>query len=184
MHIRPLNIQGSFEITLAPRGDNRGYFMRAYDKKIFEENNLVTSWVQENQSYSKEKYTLRGMHFQKPPHAETKLVRAIAGVVFDAFVDLRKSSPTYGKWEAVTLDAAKHNMVYIPKGCAHGYLTLSEDSIVMYKVDAAYAPDAEGGVMWNDPDVAINWPIPKGTALTQSDKDKVWPAFKALGAQF
>lgn len=178
MNIRPLQIHGAFEITLAPKGDTRGYFMRTYDRKIFEENKLVTGWVQENQSYSKEKFTLRGMHFQKPPHAETKLVRAVQGMVFDAFVDLRRSSPTYGKWGAVTLDAAKHNMVYIPKGCAHGYLTLSEDSVVTYKVDSAYAPEAEGGVMWNDPDVGIDWPLLPDVTLIQSDKDKLWLPLK------
>ncbi|CAN5544594.1 dTDP-4-dehydrorhamnose 3,5-epimerase [soil metagenome] len=158
MEIRPLRLDGTFEITLKPNGDARGYFMRSYDRLIFENAGLQTDWVQENQSLSRAPHTIRGLHYQRPPHAETKLVRVVCGAVLDVFVDLRRDSATYGQWDSVELAADRHNMAYIPRGFAHGFCTLTEEAVVQYKVDNAYAPDHENGILWNDPTIAINWP--------------------------
>lgn len=183
MKIDPIAaVDGAFEITLRPIDDPRGYFMRTYDRDIFREHGLRTDWLQENQSANHERGILRGLHFQAPPHAETKLVRALAGAVQDVFVDLRKSSPTYGGVAVVELSAARHNAVYIPRGCAHAYLTLTEESVVAYKVDSVYAPQAEGGLIWNDPDLAVPWAL--NGEPTLSDKDRRWPAFADFDPPF
>jgi dTDP-4-dehydrorhamnose 3,5-epimerase len=181
MHIQPLRLPGTYEITLAPRKDDRGYFMRVYDETIFRDHGLQTTWVQENQSRSTRKHTVRGLHFQAPPHAETKLVRVTRGAIFDVFVDLRRQSDTYGQWDAVELTAEKHNMVYIPKGFAHGFCSLTEDVIVIYRVDAYYAPAAEGGLFWQDPDVGIQWPT---TDVSLSEKDSKQPLLRDLASPF
>lgn len=181
MHIQPLRLPGTYEITLAPRKDDRGYFMRVYDETIFRDHGLQTTWVQENQSRSTRKHTVRGLHFQAPPHAETKLVRVTRGAIFDVFVDLRRQSDTYGQWDAVELTAEKHNMVYIPKGFAHGFCSLTEDVIVIYRVDAYYAPAAEGGLFWQDPNVGIQWPT---TDVSLSEKDSKQPLLRDLASPF
>ncbi len=183
MEIRSLIIDGAYEITLKPIVDKRGYFMRTYDKGIFAENGLQTEWLQENQSANHQKGILRGLHFQAPPFAETKLVRSILGRVLDVFVDIRKSSPSYGVYCAVELDAEKQNMVYIPKGCAHAYLTLTDETIVAYKVDSVYAPDSEGGLIWNDPTLKINWSM-ETADLIISDKDLKWPSWDSFETPF
>lgn len=159
MQIKPLKLQGTYEIILAPRQDDRGYFMRTYDREIFAQHGLNTEWLQENQSMSQHKGVIRGLHFQKPPHTETKLVRAMLGRVWDVFVDLRKNSATYGQWDAVELSAETQNCVYIPKGFAHGFCTLTDMAAVFYKVDAMYCPEAEGGIVWNDESLAIPWAV-------------------------
>jgi dTDP-4-dehydrorhamnose 3,5-epimerase len=181
MHIQPLRLPGTYEITLAPRKDDRGYFMRVYDETIFRDHGLQTTWVQENQSRSTRKHTVRGLHFQAPPHAETKLVRVTRGAIFDVFVDLRRQSDTYGQWDAVELTEEKHNMVYIPKGFAHGFCSLTEDVIVIYRVDAYYAPAAEGGLFWQDPNVGIQWPT---TDVSLSEKDSKQPLLHDLASPF
>jgi len=159
MEIRPLRLFGAFEIVLRPKQDQRGYFMRAYDESLFCSHSLNSSWVQENEAVSLKKGVIRGLHFQRPPHAEVKLVRVVQGAVLDAFVDLRRTSPTYGQWETVELSAENHRAVYIPKGFAHGYCTLTDSSVVLYKVDTPYAPDSEGGLLWKDQDLAIPWSV-------------------------
>ena len=159
MEIRPLKLEGSFEILLNPKMDNRGYFMRSYDRHIFEKHGLQTNWVQENESLSKNQNVIRGLHFLNPPHTETKFVRVIEGKIFDVFVDLRKDSKTYGQWDSIEISAEKHNAVYIPKGFAHGFLTLSEIVIVQYKVDNFYAAEADNGIRWNDADLNIDWKV-------------------------
>ncbi|NOH01920.1 MAG: dTDP-4-dehydrorhamnose 3,5-epimerase [Chloroflexi bacterium] len=159
MDIKPLRLQGCYEIRLTPRRDERGYFMRTFDREIFLRNGLTANWLQENQSMSLRKGTLRGLHFQKLPHAETKLVRALSGAVLDVFADLRSDSPTFGQWEAVELSAEAFNYVYIPKGFAHGFCSLTENAIVHYHVDACYAPEAEGGIRWDDETLKIDWPV-------------------------
>ena len=181
MRIDPLKLPGTFEIHFEPRSDERGYFMRVYDEAIFRDAGLQTVWVQENQSRTLSKHTIRGMHFQRPPHSETKLVRAIAGIVLDVFVDLRKDSPTYGLWDAVELAAERHNAVYIPRGFAHGFCTLTEDCTVQYKVDNAYAPNAEGGLRWDDPTLAIAWPTDSPHLST---KDAAHPLFDHFESPF
>jgi len=172
MKIKPLQLEGCFEILLEPHFDWRGYFMRTYDQETFRAHGLTTDWVQENQSLTLEYGTIRGLHFQIPPFSETKLVRALLGSVMDVFVDLRKDSPTFRQWASVELSDSKFNLVYIPKGFAHGFCALSQNSIVSYHVDACYAPHAEGGLNWNDGDIKIEWPI---SAPKVSDKDLALP---------
>ena len=145
MKIERLKLKGTYEITLAPINDKRGYFMRAYDKNIFEEHNLINEWVQENQSLSTNNGIIRGLHFQKPPYSETKLIRVIQGSILDVFVDLRRSSPTYGKWDSIKLSSENQKAVYIPKGFAHGFCTLESPALVFYKVDSLYTPESEDG---------------------------------------
>lgn len=181
MEIKPLGLNGIYEITFDPKRDDRGYFTRLYDEMIFAEKNLTTRWVQENQSLSIYKGTIRGLHFQRPPHAETKLVRVAAGAILDVFVDLRKGSETYGQWDAIELSDEKLNMVYIPRGFAHGFCSLTERVLVIYKVDHAYTPEAEGGIRWNDDTLNIQWPT-KTPVI--SDKDKILPSISDFVSLF
>ena len=161
-------IKGVYEIEVKKYGDNRGYFMETYKKKDFDEAGLVYDFIQDNQSKSK-KGVLRGLHFQKQ-YPQAKLVRCIEGEVFDVCVDLRKDSPTYGKWEAVVLSAEKGNQFMIPKGFAHGFLVLSESATFCYKCDELYRPEDEGGVMWNDQSIDIKWPACDCVVLSEKDE--------------
>lgn len=170
MKITPLNIDGAFEIDFNPIEDERGFFMRTYDENFFTINGIHRQWVQENHSCSLKKGILRGMHFQFPPHDETKVVRVVNGKIFDVLVDLRKNSPTFGRWESLELSAENKKMLYIPKGCAHGFCTLSDSCDVLYKVDNFYHPEAEGSILWNDPDVGIHWPF-RNPMLSEKDKN-------------
>lgn len=177
MKIAPRRLAGTFEITLAAHEDERGHFMRWYDAGLFAAAGLPTAWVQANESASR-RGVVRGLHFQRPPHTESKLVRAVRGTVFDAFVDLRRGSPTFGQWDALELSDARRNMVLIPKGFAHGFCVVSVEALVSYLVDAAYAPQAEGGLAWDDPQLAIAWPL-EGQPIV-SAKDRHWPRLAAL----
>lgn len=181
MEMRPLALQGTYEILPGPRHDERGYFMRAYDEAIFRAHGLATSWVQENQSLSARKGLIRGLHFQRPPHAETKLVRVAVGAIWDVFVDLRRHSDTYGQWDALELSAENHKMVYIPKGFAHGFCTLTQQALVLYKVDAYYMPEFEDGLTWNDEALAIQWPV---DSPYLSAKDTKWSSFREFVSPF
>jgi dTDP-4-dehydrorhamnose 3,5-epimerase len=174
--ITRLKIPGSVEVELQARGDERGYFMRTYDEAIFAEHGLPTRWVQMNESLSAHVGTIRGLHFQRPPHTEAKLVRCTRGALLDVFVDLRKDSPTYGQWDSVELRADRHNAVLVPRGCAHGFCSLAPESVVNYMVDNFYSPAAEEGVRWNDPGLAIRWPL--NVEPTISAKDAAWPLFQ------
>lgn len=177
MKIEPRRLAGSFEITAAPHGDERGSFMRWYDAEAFASAGITTAWVQGNESLSR-RGVVRGLHFQRPPHAETKLVRAIVGAVYDVFVDLRRGSATFGQWDAVELSADRYNAVLVPKGFAHGFCALSETAIVSYLVDSPYAPQAECGLAWDDPQLAIPWPL-HGAPIV-SAKDRRWPRLAQL----
>jgi len=159
MIIKELEIKGVYEIQFESITDKRGNFARTFDDKIFSEYDLPTLWVQENHSYSINKNTIRGLHFQFPPHAETKLIRVINGEIYDVFVDLRDKSPTFGKWGSVILSSNNNKMILIPKGFAHGYCTLTNNCEVLYKVDNYYNPHKECGIRWNDPDLNIHFPI-------------------------
>ena len=174
------SIKDVYVIEPKKYGDNRGYFMETYKESSFKEAGLVYNFVQDNQSKSK-KGVLRGLHFQKT-YPQAKLVRCIEGEVFDVCVDLRKDSPTYGKWEGVVLSAEKGNQFMIPRGFAHGFVVLSETATFCYKCDELYHPEDEGGIMWNDPDVGIDWPYKDEPLL--SDKDKVHPALKDCRIKF
>jgi dTDP-4-dehydrorhamnose 3,5-epimerase len=177
--LNSLPLAGTFEVLTEPVEDPRGYFARWYDRDIFAARGLPTEWIQGNES-SSTKNVVRGLHFQRPPFAETKFVRALSGVVFDVMVDLRSESPTFGKWHAVELSSAKRNAVVIPKRFAHGFCVLSDMAVLGYLVDCPYTPAAEGGVAWNDPDLGIPWPL-RGEAIL-SDRDHTLPRLRDLGA--
>ena len=159
-------------------GDHRGYFMETYNQKEFEEASLDMIFVQDNESRSK-KGVLRGLHFQKTK-PQGKLVRVIEGEVFDVAVDLRRSSKTFGQWYGVLLTAENKKQFYVPEGFAHGFVVLSETATFVYKCTQLYDPTDEGGLMWNDPEIGINWQIPEGMEILLSDKDKKNPALKDL----
>ena len=174
------SIKGVYIIEPKKYGDNRGYFMETYKKEDFDKAGLIYDFVQDNQSKSKAG-VLRGLHFQKK-HPQAKLVRCIEGEVFDVCVDLRKNSPTYGKWEGVILSAEKGNQFMVPRGFEHGFVVLSDTATFCYKCVELYHPEDEGGIMWNDSDVGITWPY-KGEPLL-SEKDKVHPSLKESKVEF
>lgn len=172
MEIIEKTLKGAFEIRLKPIKDKRGFFMRAFDDKLFEKAGINNKWVQENHSRSEQKGVIRGLHFQLLPFAETKLLRCIRGKIWDVFVDLREGSSTFGQWDAVELSEENKKMVLIPRGFAHGFCTLTDISEVVYKVDNYYSPEHECGLLWNDPDLNINWPVDK-PILSEKDTKNV-----------
>jgi dTDP-4-dehydrorhamnose 3,5-epimerase len=172
MRISLLDIPGVFEISLNPRIDSRGFFMRTYDMELFKREGLQTAWVQENHSRSEKKGIIRGLHFQIEPFQETKLIRCIRGEVFDVAVDLRKDSAAFGKWVGVLLSEENKKMLYIPRGFAHGFCTMTDISEVIYKVDNFYSPAHERGLRWNDPDLKIEWPI-QDVFLSNKDRNNL-----------
>ncbi len=174
------SIEGVYVIEPKRYGDSRGYFMETYKKSDFDEAGLKYDFIQDNQSKSK-KGVLRGLHFQKT-HPQAKLVRVLEGEVFDVAVDLRRGSPTYGKWEGVVLSAEEGNQFMIPRGFAHGFVVLTETATFAYKCDELYHPGDEGGIMWNDPDIGIEWPY-EGEPLL-SEKDKKHLPLKASKIEF
>lgn len=151
-------------------GDNRGYFMENYSKRDFNDAGLTINFVQDNESKSK-KGVLRGLHFQTK-HTQGKLVRVVKGEVYDVAVDLRAGSPTFGKWEGVLLTEENKRQFYVPEGFAHGFLVLSDEAIFSYKCTDYYAPEYDGGVLWNDPDIGIKWPLDEIGEILLSEKDK------------
>lgn len=179
MEILETDIEGVFLIRLAAREDERGYFMRTYDREIFLQRGLQTQWVQENQSLSVLQGTLRGLHFQRGEAAETKLVRVLSGSVLDVAVDIREGSPTFGRQVSAELSAENRTALYIPRGFAHGFCTLAPNSVVSYKVDNFYNPGLEGGLLWSDPALEIPWPL-TGDPVCISGKDKTWPTLAGL----
>ena len=177
-------IAGLKVIEPAVFGDARGYFMETYNLRDMEEAGLTMNFVQDNQSASR-KGVLRGLHFQIQ-YPQDKLVRVIRGEVFDVAVDLRKGSETFGKWFGVTLSEENKKQFFIPKGFAHGFVVLSDYAEFCYKVTDFYHPNDEGGLLWKDPEIGIDWPMPEGmseTDLTLSEKDKVWGGIKAYVAE-
>ena len=163
-------------------GDSRGYFFESYNEKIMADAGIQTVFRQDNQSSSKYG-VIRGLHFQLNPYSQTKLIRVIEGVIHDVALDLRKGSPTFGKWFGVELSAENKRQLYIPKGFAHGFSVLSEQSTILYKCDNLYNPQSEGGVLYNDPALDIDWKVDAARA-TVSDKDKVLPTFAEVETNF
>lgn len=175
MQVRTTSIAGLVEIFPRVFEDERGAFFESFNEEAFKKAGLPTNFVQDNQSFSK-KGVLRGLHFQKAPFAQGKLVRVISGRVLDVAVDIRPDSPTFGKYEVFELDGKLNNFAYIPEGFAHGFLTL-EDAIFSYKCTNLYDKASESGIIWNDPDLAIDWNIQDPIV---SEKDIILPTFKEL----
>jgi dTDP-4-dehydrorhamnose 3,5-epimerase len=175
MEIIERKIVGTYEIILSPHLDGRGFFMRTFDENIFKDKGINKRWVQENHSRSEMKGIIRGLHFQQPPFSETKLVRCIAGSVLDVFVDLRKGSSTFGQWDSIVLSSENQKMIYIPRGFAHGFCTLTDVSEILYKVDNFYNQDSESGLIWNDSKLGIDWPE---TRPILSEKDSLNMSFE------
>jgi dTDP-4-dehydrorhamnose 3,5-epimerase len=175
MEVRETFIEGLVEIYPRIFKDERGFFLETYNKEAFEKSGIKTVFIQDNQSFST-KGVLRGLHFQKEPFAQAKLVSVISGRVLDVAVDLRKNSPTFGKHVTVVLDAEKRNMLLVPEGFAHGFVAL-EDSVFSYKCSNVYHKESESGIIWNDKDLNIKWGFDNPLV---SDKDIILPTFKDL----
>jgi len=161
MYLKPLKLEGTYEINFKRIGDERGFFMRFYDRQTFVEHKLQTVWEQESVSFNQAKDTIRGLHFQLPPFVEAKIVRVVSGAIWDVFVDLRKGSKTYGHWDALEISAENDRAIYIPKGFAHGFCTLTENVMVEYKIDVPYQVDLARGIRWNDEALSIDWNVEK-----------------------
>lgn len=173
LQVEKTPIEGVLIVTPAVYGDARGYFTETYNERDYAAIGITAKFVQDNQSRSS-RGVLRGLHFQKT-YPQAKLVRVLEGEVFDVAVDLRPDSPTYGQWTGVVLSAENHKQFFVPQGFAHGFLVLSETATFAYKCDDFYHPEDEGGLLWNDPTVGIDWPIAPDMTLLLSDKDKQQP---------
>lgn len=171
--------------VLTPRrhGDRRGYFSETWSARRLADEGMALAFVQDNESLSAKAGTLRGLHYQAPPFAQAKLVRVAMGAIRDVAVDARRGSPTYGRWVAETLSAENGAQLLIPHGFLHGFLTLTDDTLVLYKVDNVYDGSSDGGVRWDDPDIGIDWGV-SGRELTLSDKDRRAPAFREWTSPF
>ena len=165
-------------LILEPKvfGDARGWFMESWSKKKMEDAGIFVDFVQDNHSFSAEKGTLRGLHYQLNPMAQAKLLRVSRGTIFDVAVDIRRGSPTYAKWVGIELSAENHRQLFIPRGFAHGFITLTNDVEVLYKADNLYAPEYDGNIRWDDPEIGVDWPI---TPTVLSDKDANAPLLAA-----
>ena len=176
IHVQPTSIKDLYIIEPQVFGDHRGYFMESYSEQDFKAAGLSMRFVQDNESRSK-RGVLRGLHFQTQ-HTQGKLVRVVEGEVFDVAVDLREGSPTFGKWEGVLLSAENKRQFYVPEGFAHGFLVLSEVATFQYKCTDYYAPEYDGGIKWDDPDIGIEWPLEGIEEVFLSEKDQKQPSFK------
>jgi len=172
-------------LVLIPRrfGDARGWFAETYSTRSFAPALGETVFVQDNQAFSAARGTLRGLHFQRPPEPQAKLVRVLRGSIFDVAVDIRANSPTYGRWVGKTLTADGGEQLFVPRGFAHGYCTLEPDTEVAYKVDGFYSPSCDAGLAWDDPTIGIVWPIAADEVIL-SDKDTTMPAFSGFASPF
>ena len=170
-------------ITTRRFGDARGWFSETYSVTMLASLGVDTAFVQDNQSWSATAGTVRGIHFQRPPHAQAKLVRCVRGSVMDFAVDLRRGSPTYGRYVQALLSRDNGDQLLVPVGFGHAFVTMEPDSEVAYKVSDVYAPGCEGGILWNDPDLAIAWPLPD-TGAVLSDKDKILPSLAQFESPF
>jgi dTDP-4-dehydrorhamnose 3,5-epimerase len=171
-------------IVITPRrlGDDRGWFSETYNARRLAEHGIANNFCQDNQSLTRAPMTLRGLHFQRPPHAQAKLVRCLEGQIFDVAVDIRQASPTFGRWVGVELSADNGRQLFVPVGYAHGFLTLEPDCMVAYKVDDFYSAECDSGISWNDPNIAVDWPLDGPPQL--SAKDSALPLLAALDPAF
>lgn len=182
MKIAELDIKGVHKIDLEPKYDSRGYFMRTFDAKLFEELGINRKWIQENQSLTRIRHTIRGLHFQSHQFVETKLIRVLTGRILDVFVDCRPKSSTFGQHGKIILDESDPSYLLLPKGIAHGFCSLSDNVILSYKVDMPYMQNYDAGIRWNDPDLMIKWPIDSPTEI--SEKDAKLPTFNKQSELF
>lgn len=181
MEIRPLRLDGSYEIILKRIEDERGYFLRVYDEGVPARLGVEKNTWNDSISYNKRRHTVRGMHFQLPPFEETKIVRVSRGAVWDVIVDLRRGSETYGQWEGYELSEENNRCLYIPSGFAHGFCTLTDEATVNYKIDAPYSAESASGIRWNDPVLAIAWQTDDPTI---SERDKQLGSFADFVSPF
>ncbi|WP_159588046.1 dTDP-4-dehydrorhamnose 3,5-epimerase [Chelativorans xinjiangense] len=177
IEVRPLGLDGVLEIIPQKFGDERGYFSETYNRAKFSEQGVSIEFVQDNQSYSARKGVLRGLHYQLPPRAQDKLVRVLKGRIFDVAVDIRRDSPTFGRWVGLELSEERWNQILMPKGFAHGFVTLEEHTVVAYKVSDYYSPEHDRGIRYDDPQIGIDWPV-KGLEVQLSKKDAGAPLFR------
>ncbi len=176
MIFKETSIHGAWLVDLKRMEDHRGFFARAWSATEFEEKGLPTHFPDVNLSLSIRKGTIRGMHYQKSPHAEAKFVRCTRGALYDVVVDLRPESPSFLRWAGFEIRADSHQAIFIPAGCAQGVKTLEDETEMLYMVSTCYRPDAEVGIRWNDPFFSIEWPDPDNTIV--SEKDHTWPDFQ------
>ncbi|WP_127532085.1 dTDP-4-dehydrorhamnose 3,5-epimerase [Paenibacillus kobensis] len=183
MLVHPTPLQGAALLEMEPISDNRGYFARSFCKKTLAEHGLSFNMVQANTAFNRHRDTLRGMHYQKPPYCEDKIVTCTQGAIYDVIIDLNEDSPTYCQWYGINLTEDNNLSLYIPKGFAHGYLTLTDNAGIHYLVSEYYTPSHESGVRWNDPAFGIEWP--NRDSLLLSMKDEKWGNFdKTAGGLF
>jgi dTDP-4-dehydrorhamnose 3,5-epimerase len=183
MEVETLAIPDVLLLHAPKRGDHRGFFSETYRQDVFERAGFDVRFVQDNYSFSAAKGVLRGMHWQTAPAPQAKLVRCLKGRILDVVVDIRTGSPTYGQHVIAELSDENWTQIYVPVGFAHGFCTLSENCEVFYKVTSLYAPQYEGGLKWDDPDLGIDWPIDR-KSVTLSGRDKEWPPFKGFVSPF
>ena len=180
MQVTETKLKGVYIVEPQVFGDARGWFMESWSKRKLEAAGIDVEFVQDNQSYSAEKGTLRGLHYQLNPMCQAKLLRATRGTIFDVAVDIRKGSPQYGEWVGVELSAENKKQLFIPRGFAHGFITLTDDVEVQYKADNYYAPECDGNIRWDDPDIAVAWPI---APTILSAKDEKAPTLRERAAE-
>ena len=183
MRIEKTSISGVLRVYSTIHGDARGGSIETFERTLFAEKGIIDDFSQDFLTRSAHQGTVRGLHFQTPPNAQSKLVRVTRGRIFDVVVDLRRTSETFGRQESFDLESMDGSQVYVPAGCAHGYCTLAPDTEVAYKIAGAYAPDHAKGLLWNDPALGIDWPVPAEKAIL-SDKDAAWPGIDNLGPVF
>ena len=183
VEVRDLGLDGLKEITPKKLGDDRGFFSETFNSRDFAAAGLAVEFCQDNHSLSRAPGVLRGLHYQLPPHAQDKLVRVIRGAVFDVAVDIRKGSPTFGKWVGLEVSAEKWNQIFVPKGFAHGFVTLTPDTEVIYKVTDFYSPDHDRVIRFDDPQIGVQWPVAAG-AFSLSAKDAKAPLLAEVDTGF
>jgi dTDP-4-dehydrorhamnose 3,5-epimerase len=177
--ITPLALPEVLLITPKRHGDARGWFAETWSRKTLAEAGVDADFVQDNQAFNARRGTVRGLHFQQAPHPQAKLIRVLKGAILDVAVDVRPGSATYGRWVSARLTAEGGEQLFVPRGFAHGYVTLVDDTELFYKVDGLYAPQTEGGVIWNDPDLGVDWGF-GADEVVLSDKDRVLPRLKDM----
>ena len=182
INVTKTNLTDVLIVEPAVFGDHRGFFTESYSEEDFKAAGITANFVQDNHSLSSQAGVLRGLHFQKGKAAQTKLIRVVTGAVLDVIVDIRKGSPTYGKWEGYILSEANHRQLLVPKGFAHGFVTLTDNVNFLYKCDNYYNAEADGGIAFDDPDLAIDWPIDIKKAIL-SEKDQHHPTLKEFSAE-